>query len=134
MNDSDCGIDAKCVFDDRGSILGEHQWGLSEAYCKCDNGFYGNGSICVEIDECAQNSDDCHRDAYCKNIIGSYLCECDEWSLGDGKISCYTMLEKNFNGSKEYYLDEEEVESCFKAKEKCKATGGHLVAFETDEE
>ena len=44
------------------------------------------------------------------------------------------MLEKNFNGSKEYYLDEEEVESCFKAKEKCKATGGHLVAFETDEE
>ena len=40
-----------------------------------------------DIDECSEQSDDCVQN--CKNVIGSYVCGCDEgYSLNDDGHSC----------------------------------------------
>ena len=31
-----------------------------------------------DIDECDENTHKCHRNARCKNVIGSYKCRCEE--------------------------------------------------------
>ena len=45
---------------------------------------------CTDIDECAERLDDCHPNATCSNIIGSYQCDCDAGFEGDG-LNCSGM-------------------------------------------
>ena len=40
-----------------------------------------------DVDECANNDDDCDINAECNNIDGSYTCACNSGYSGDGK-SC----------------------------------------------
>ena len=40
--------------------------------------------ICVDIDECANNSNNCDENATCTNTIGSYTCECKNGWTGNG--------------------------------------------------
>jgi len=66
--------------------------------CACSSGFEGDGvSSCVDIDECAVETDECDgratgNDAVssrstCTNTVGSYTCECvDPYFSGDGRI------------------------------------------------
>ena len=41
--------------------------------------------LILDIDECKENSDDCHGNATCKNTIGSFSCSCNEGFTGSGQ-------------------------------------------------
>ena len=76
--------------------------------CTCDQGYSGDGTSCeggsryipdynaprscheypVDIDECANNIDNCHPTlAQCTNTIGSFSCACLPGYSGDG-LAC----------------------------------------------
>lgn len=52
------------------------------AICRCKEGFFGNGTICADIDECLWDSDarkqldGCGDGTVCINLPGSFKCEC----------------------------------------------------------
>lgn len=52
---------------------------------QCDPGFTLEGTQCVDIDECAMDTDDCHIDATCNNTPGSFSCQCRPGFSGDGR-------------------------------------------------
>lgn len=39
----------------------------------------------TDIDECAQNVDDCSGGARCNNLVGSFECLCPSGFTGDGR-------------------------------------------------
>ncbi|XP_022802531.1 fibulin-1-like [Stylophora pistillata] len=56
--------------------------------CECRGGYYFNGKMCVEINECKLNKDICGSNSVCSNTWGSYRCNCEvgfESRNGDGK-------------------------------------------------
>lgn len=77
--------------------------------CTCKKGFYGNGTLCNDIDECSTALNyteniikmttydnfnlsfdhigvlnQCHSNSTCANNIGSYNCFCELGFVGDG--------------------------------------------------
>ena len=44
--------------------------------CQCLEGFNGNGLDCVDIDECLDGYETCSGHSECKNVAGSYACQC----------------------------------------------------------
>ena len=46
---------------------------------------YIHVSPTTDIDECAQDQDDCHPNAACVNTVGSYTCQCNTGFQGDGR-------------------------------------------------
>ncbi|XP_066301747.1 adhesion G protein-coupled receptor E1-like [Branchiostoma lanceolatum] len=58
--------------------------------CACVAGFRGNGVNCTDIDECAENVDDCNDTrGYCDNYEGGYDCFCiDRYPRGNGRKYC----------------------------------------------
>ena len=42
---------------------------------------------CTDIDECAENKDNCHVNADCTNTLGSFECTCHTGYTGDG-VTC----------------------------------------------
>ncbi|MFT3926495.1 MAG: EGF domain-containing protein [Myxococcales bacterium] len=55
--------------------------------CRCHKGYAGDGTVCVDVDECAENTDNCHADASCTNTEGSFTCACKDNFEGTG-IKC----------------------------------------------
>lgn len=53
------------------------------ATCICNPGFVLIETKCVDIDECLSNP--CHLSAICKNLIGSYACQCKQGTISDPK-------------------------------------------------
>uniref|UniRef100_A0A3B3X9S2 EGF-like domain-containing protein n=1 Tax=Poecilia mexicana TaxID=48701 RepID=A0A3B3X9S2_9TELE len=53
--------------------------------------FTGNGSHCLDKDECAQGQI-CHTRATCTNTIGGFFCSCQQGFIGDG-FSCEDVNE-----------------------------------------
>ncbi|KAK3931322.1 Fibrillin-1, partial [Frankliniella fusca] len=49
--------------------------------CLCGSGFTSTPRGCKDVDECEQNP--CHPSARCTNVPGSYLCSCQEGTVGD---------------------------------------------------
>ena len=41
----------------------------------------------IDLDECSEGIDNCGIHARCINVVGSYLCQCENGYIGDG-ISC----------------------------------------------
>jgi hypothetical protein len=69
-----------CVFD---SVCHVHADCVDEA-CQCADGYEGDGVDCSDIDECAQETDDCDEQASCENEAGGYGCTCNPGYSGDG--------------------------------------------------
>ncbi|GMT21532.1 hypothetical protein PFISCL1PPCAC_12829, partial [Pristionchus fissidentatus] len=62
--------------------------------CKCPPGYYGNGKICTDIDECDEETDKCDRESQsCVNLPGGHNCTCKPgYDWGDvGK--CKNIIE-----------------------------------------
>ena len=58
-----------------------------DSKCVCYDGFTGD-DCSMDIDECKQNTHNCHQEASCENTIGSYSCTCRNGKEGNRKI-CY---------------------------------------------
>ena len=52
--------------------------------CECKLGYEGDGIQCYNINECFQNSHNCHSDGKCRDTDGSYECECNHGYDGSG--------------------------------------------------
>ena len=59
--------------------------------CHCLSGFKGNGTHCVDIDEC--QTEICAENANCQNIEGSFRCACGNGYEGDGYTTCNNVDE-----------------------------------------
>ena len=57
------------------------------------NLFVSTDSIIVllDVDECAEKTDNCHEKAKCTNNEGSFFCSCNRGYTGNG-IYCYGTL------------------------------------------
>lgn len=63
--------------------------------CRCNEGFYENENVCLDIDECSiENS--CFNFSTCRNSIGSYLCECHDGFIKDLDNNCQDINECEF--------------------------------------
>jgi len=66
--------------------------------------------MCIEVDECAAATHDCHPLADCTNTAGSFTCACKPGTEGDGKsctafASCNALLAAQAVGDGIYPLD-----------------------------
>lgn len=63
----------------------------ADAKCVCNNGYYGDGLNCTDVDECADsNLNNCNVNADCENIPASFKCTCKNGYWGHG-VSCTVM-------------------------------------------
>jgi len=53
----------------------------------CEPGYQVQGNHCVDINECAEDTDNCHANATCENTEGGFTCTCDQYHVGDG-VDC----------------------------------------------
>lgn len=60
--------------------------------CACAAGYVGDGTICDDIDECADGTDNCDANAMCDNTPGSFDCTCNPGFAGDG-ITCVQVVD-----------------------------------------
>ncbi|XP_066158226.1 protein kinase C-binding protein NELL2-like isoform X2 [Euwallacea fornicatus] len=65
--------------------------------CQCDQGFRGDGRMCVDIDECQQEGGreghHCHSNTRCVNSQGSYDCECLDGYVRIDRFNCAELDE-----------------------------------------
>lgn len=54
--------------------------------CICPGGYFGNGIVCSDINECLVGDGPCSGFAKCNNLPGSFKCACKPGFLGDGKV------------------------------------------------
>jgi len=53
-------------------------------HCDCNDGFYLDGSVCKDLDECHPASNPCDANASCQNNDGGYSCTCNDGYAGNG--------------------------------------------------
>ncbi|CAL2049223.1 unnamed protein product [Caenorhabditis brenneri] len=81
-----CHKDASCTDSKRGPK------------CSCNTGFQGNGTFCEDIDECAFSQDireqlgGCLAGSVCRNIPGSYKCDCLPGYQMIGENTCLPLI------------------------------------------
>ena len=51
-------------------------------------------NIFLDIDECSLKEHDCHLNATCHNIPGSYECSCNKRFEGDGKMCDLILIDE----------------------------------------
>ncbi|XP_035767039.1 pro-epidermal growth factor [Neolamprologus brichardi] len=53
--------------------------------CLCQEGFTGDGQLCVDIDECNLGIHNCDKNEECQNTAGKYYCKCLAGYYSDGQ-------------------------------------------------
>ena len=61
----------------------EFKSGDGEVSCQADGNFTP-APVCVDIDECTDNTDNCDGNATCDNNNGSFTCNCNNGYTGSG--------------------------------------------------
>ena len=84
--------------------------------CTCPDGYETDpdSGVCVDIDECADELDDCDDNATCVNEPGGFACECNPGYAGDG-TACSDIDEcagAPVTFTKEDHADPAEVQDC----------------------
>ncbi|QQP51302.1 Uncharacterized protein FKW44_012624, partial [Caligus rogercresseyi] len=59
----------------------------SDGLCSSSSSSWAYSS-CPDVDECSLGLDNCHGNATCRNLPGSFSCECKRGFLGDGVSEC----------------------------------------------
>lgn len=75
----DCHAEASCI-----NTIGSY-------HCTCNQGYDGNGDVCIDRDECIISPFFCHPRFECTNTQGGYVCACPGGFSGNGDY-CYGML------------------------------------------
>lgn len=58
----------------------------------CNQGYASDGMACVDVDECALNTDNCSAYAVCTNTVGGFDCDCKPGFTGNG-VACTDVNE-----------------------------------------
>uniref|UniRef100_A0A3B4WAH1 EGF-like domain-containing protein n=1 Tax=Seriola lalandi dorsalis TaxID=1841481 RepID=A0A3B4WAH1_SERLL len=62
-------------------------------YCRCRDGYEGNGTDCLDMDECERSQGEvCPAFSHCFNTDGSYICDCVE-GFEDNRTHCQDVDE-----------------------------------------
>ncbi|MEC8022476.1 MAG: calcium-binding EGF-like domain-containing protein, partial [Myxococcota bacterium] len=75
--------------------------GEDSGVCECKEGFepqFG-GLQCTDIDECESGTAECQENSTCKNLFGSYTCNCDDGYYNAGIGVCADFDECELDGS-----------------------------------
>ena len=91
----------------------------------------------VFIDECSDNTHDCHINADCTNTDGSFTCACKSGYSGDGKASCAKPLlehEMTTASGITYQLHTATSVTWHQADRQCRSYGIELVSVNSEEE
>ena len=59
---------------------------IGSYYCTCKLGYSGNGTVCVDVNECLLGTNNCAPQATCHNTIGSFTCTCNIGYNGTGVV------------------------------------------------
>jgi hypothetical protein len=83
--DDDCAPDSGCTHLPAadGQQCGV-DWSCLNGECSCEVGFHVINGQCLDVNECLDELDNCHLNADCINIDGSYECECKAGYIGNG--------------------------------------------------
>ena len=65
---------------------------LAGGACECSSGYTATADSCIEVDECSTNTDNCHAQATCTNLAGTFNCTCADGYAGDG-VTCSDINE-----------------------------------------
>jgi hypothetical protein len=71
-----CDVYAECVVDTESS---------EGYYCSCKSGFDGDGTTCVDLNECTDGIAYCPAYSQCSNLLGHYECRCIPPYVGNGQ-------------------------------------------------
>ncbi|XP_071941000.1 uncharacterized protein [Antedon mediterranea] len=66
--------------------------------CSCNNGFYGNGFMCQNYDECS-DPNTCDVNAVCRDTIGSFVCSCSDGYAESTNDTCVDINECDLSTS-----------------------------------
>jgi hypothetical protein len=70
-------------------------------FCECKDGFEPqfDGLQCTDIDECEAGTAECQENSTCKNLFGSYTCNCNDGYYNAGIGVCGDFDECEIDGS-----------------------------------
>ncbi|XP_067938387.1 EGF-containing fibulin-like extracellular matrix protein 2 isoform X2 [Watersipora subatra] len=100
--------------------------------CQCRTHFTGDGITCNDVDECAEGTDDCDRNAYCINTVGSFDCSCLIGYRGTG-VDCWNIDEcaeaRSEKNASDIYCNGRGECKDTDGSYRCKCDTGHVPAI-----
>lgn len=87
---NNCGLNAQCVPTNNNSYE-----------CACNQGYYGDGFICILEINCANTPSLCHEQGRCISTKSGYQCVCNAGKVNSTMLKLIHSIEKCCSSSKE---------------------------------